>query len=1231
MALRNDQDNIELPLTILGTDWSAFGDSKEDQALAKRLRSEQGMLQEDAARRLTTALRDFAKDQDLALDIEHDDAPAQLALRLAQPEGDAVLRARVALTAGTLAARGTTPAERRIAPEMRAVQPLKDGSVLLQVPAVWRRFKLDNVEVTVTGGNGSQTVQVPLKDLRGSIDALMITLPKRVDPAPLALLSGLDAVAAFARREGSADMDVAGPPPRPVRPEVALGEGDCELVFRTDPSQDRFPYGVFFRLTDPGMSTQTLARGDRQFEGMREGERKTTALRPVYPDELQAALAEKSQLHLVDRVAIDRPISVEAFGRAVSGVSTPRRLPMAATLAIGYVVHLAQRWTQKGLALGDLVYSLPLAPGEQQRIAVVERSATMSVIERESLDQREDLRFDEVDTSSAQATFAAGFNESAQGGSSYDANSSSFSIAAAAGGGGVFPFGAFAGGVATSYGSASASGSTSTWMQGARQSTSNASQSTQAAVSRRASASRQSSRAAVRLATATETTQVTTKVITNHNRTRALTMQYWEVLRLFDVQTVVEDVSLVCLVPLDIVDFLPAGQPARLATNALDRGALLTRYQKLLAHSDVLTRVVPWRLRRGLQALNDFVADPRAVVQAPTGDAMQTVAVRVLGGFTQQDEVWVQLLMRSGVRTGSVRLSGSGGAPLPTGASALGSETELFARLRAERSSNKEWAGSLVLPASVGLHDVVGLVLTRRTRRLDYTFAPPSIAFAQSLFAGQPVQLAAALANAAAQSPVSRSFGADRVTQEIGDLTVARVDATIGATVLVGQGFAAASTVPDSGLTVSATRQPPTLSYDTVLDIERTLQWVLRNTMRCSTQVVAALTAEERAVLLERYSVTAPQIDANGVMREGVPLLSCITNNVLGFFGNCIVMPFQIPLALAEQAKVDSGRLQRALKRFHTEAFDHSTSIVALPTRGVLGEAVLGRCPSAEKIDLTRFWNWKDSPADEATAIGPITLPSGSLLTGAEAPSKLTGLAPIINNFSTQGPGAVDTALAQAIAGKAIELGKPFDIGALTNAGNLKDVVNKTTDTAESARKDALAAAKELAIKAMETHAASKYAKAPDEKDKKEPGKSEAPVPPTPTDPPTTPPKPAVPPPAPAAKPAVLKNFFDLDKVDLVDATGEGRAGQTARIDAWVTAAKAFKATTVVVRGYASPEGTTQRNHELVRDRAKALAAKLRTALPGVTVTEAVGGIVSGPPSSEFPELRRADADITGP
>lgn len=1212
----------QLPVAISPSDFPVRDDQLPE--IYKRLKADAEAISASNNRRLLEALRQFAADD--ALQVEADAAPGNVTLIINQPDGSPAKGLLVRL------AGADTDDGEVAAPQAIARKPLADGSVSIPLPATWHKLKLRRLKFVVIGGDGAAPIEIDWAE-RPDHDVLPVALPRPLRPAPMALFESLQGLV-----EGEDAGGEQSSPVRAVKPVVGLGEGECAVVFGTDTSQDRYPFSLLFRLTDPGLSLSTLAMRQREGQG-------DDTLRAVFAD-FPPNLADSAELRLVDRVGIERPISAEAFRRGIAGVATPRRIPIAATLALGYVLRLAQRWTQKGLALGDLVYSLPLAPGEQQRIAVSERRQTASVMEREALEQREDLRFDETDQSSVQATFEAGFAEAARGGSSYEASSSSFSIAAAAGGGGVFPFGAFGGGVATSYGSASASGSTSTWMEGSRRATSNAAQRTQASVSRRATAARSSTRASVRLATATDTTQLTTKVITNHNKTRALTMQYWEVLRLFDVATVIEDATLVALIPIDVVDFLPQGQSQTLGTGALNRDQILARYAKLLEHAEVLRRVVPWRLRRGLAALSDFAANPQAVVASPVGDALTTIDIKVRGNFTGQDQAQVQLLLKNGRRSGIAPLSPVGSTPSPPeGTQALPDEAALFNWFRQQRAgAQRDFVATLVLPQSVGLADVVGLVVRSGFRTLDYSFSPPGLSFLLPFLGGDASAIANAVQKAGNPAPITRSFSASRVAQEIGPLEIYSVSAEAGPRQVADQSFAGGAPVPGDGLVVSAVRSPPELSYEAQLDIERTLQWVLQNTVLCSTNVVASLSPEERAIMLDRYAVVPPRVGDNGEVIDGVPLLSCITNDVLGFYGNAIVVPFQIPAELERRVGVNTAKVQRALRRFHDEAFDHPSTTIALPTRGVLGEAVLGRCPSAEKIDLTRFWNWKDSPGDEATEIAPVTLPQSDLVSGLRAPSDLTSLSPIINNFSTQGPTA-DSSLASAIAGRAVEFGKSFDVAALTNAGNLRDVANKTTETAESARKDALGAAKEVAIKAMD--AAASRRSAGESSSSRGSGSGGTPSPGgapggggtpgggTPGGGPTNPqpsPPPITPPPAPpAARPATLRNFFNLNETALVDETNEHRAGQSARIADWISAARAYGARRILVRGYASPEGPRDNNVRLVQERAEALAERLRADLPDADVRTAWGGIVDGPPSSEYPELRRADAEVEAP
>ncbi len=72
---------------------------------------------------------------------------------------------------------------------------------------------------------------------------------------------------------------------------------------------------------------------------------------------------------------------------------------------------------------------------------------------------------------------------------------------------------------------------------------------------------------------------------------------------------------------------------------------------------------------------------------------------------------------------------------------------------------------------------------------------------------------------------------------------------------------------------------------------------------------------------------------------------------------------------------------KRERKRWLRENVDRNQYpdpiVLGLPSRGVFAEAVLGRANSAEKLDLTRFWNWQDSPLPmQAGEIAPVSTES---------------------------------------------------------------------------------------------------------------------------------------------------------------------------------------------------------------------------------------------------------------
>ena len=198
------------------------------------------------------------------------------------------------------------------------------------------------------------------------------------------------------------------------------------------------------------------------------------------------------------------------------------------------------------------------------------------------------------------------------------------------------------GGAAGGGGSASSSGSTRSALDGARNYTSRAAEDIHSSVVREASGRRRAQRSSFRLATETDQATVTTKVITNNNRTKAMTVQYWEVLRHFRIQSEVEGCSLVCFVPLDLVRFLPAFARVNLDPADVDtRLELLGRYSRLAGHADYIRAWLPARHREGLRLLEEFVANPRATPDLG-GPAATTVATSLLATVLPFEDLWAK-------------------------------------------------------------------------------------------------------------------------------------------------------------------------------------------------------------------------------------------------------------------------------------------------------------------------------------------------------------------------------------------------------------------------------------------------------------------------------------------------------------------------------------------------------------------------------------------------------------
>lgn len=1048
------EDTVRAPTTSLDL---------EDLGLEIEVGAEQiGELLAERARATTQVLATVDR---IAVDLDRfrpevpASLPTQISGRLVNPDGSpaAQVRVRALEPSGPATTSGGQTFELALPwPNPEALTDAR-GAFRMALPP--RPLPDDGLQLLVVGGN--RAVEHPLRriDLIAGDGALgVLPLDVAVTPLPRSVVAQLGEVVRATSVDDVLDNPELYAEPAPV---ITLGEGDCGVGFRSNAGViDRFGYSMLVRLVPPELSGRRLgARFGREGKRYLLSSSSGGLTKYIGAGDLIEAMTKLGTWELVGRVPVESPIDVGGFLDAVQ--RDPRAVPKAATLGLGYIVKMHQIWIPSGLSLGDLVYSLPLAPGEQQRIAISDERETLSVREQETLTSEEFQRYQENADSSTRAVFSSAFDEAASGGSRMKTSTEAGSIGGGLGIGGFFS-GIVAGlGIAGGYSDSTTTGSSSSWQNASRDYVSNAAQDFHSALGRAASARRSASRTSVRLASATERKEVVTKVITNHNHNHALTMQYWQVLRHFAVSSQVDDVQLVCFVPLEVIGFIPTDVPRTLPTGTYTRDQLLHRYTQLLRHHDVIQSRIWWRseLAHGLRALRGFAGDPTMTVQSSSGSAQDMVQVDLAGTFLPFEDVWVTAVSTTGARVGPVLMTGSS-APVATGATTKAGLLEQLRSRRADVTSLETRTTTLSLPSHVSRSNLARFEFRRTFRPFSYQLTMPT-----GLSLGELFDYVTNIAK------LQVSMSPDELEREIGGPLVADPKAQItGPPVLdVIEGFGGTGTdLMPALMPVAAKRLPPQLAFADLLRIEALLQHVVENTVEYSKAVWQGLTAEERAILLERFTIGVPT-GGVGDATDEVPLLSCVANQVLGFFGNAAIMPFFIPPGVAEKVKYTSRDVQEALLRFHRQSYRPAQSSITLPARGVLGEAVLGHCESSEKIDLTRFWNWQDSPADTAT--DPATLAGllggGNSLVGtagAQAPSVLQPGAPSSVTIN-QGAAAMSPAdLASALIKGQPASNLPQDLTGLTQLGAQMKVQTETT--AESLNKT-IAEASGLAKEAM--------------------------------------------------------------------------------------------------------------------------------------------------------------------
>ena len=794
------------------------------------------------------------------------------------------------------------------------------------------------------------------------------------------------------------------------------------------------------------------------------------------------------------RISMTEPINVSAFKNNIR--SNHKALCMSNGLSIGYVLGMTQAWVPDGYALGDLLYSLALAPGEEQRIIVRERTESYTVDDNtigtdrvsDTTSQTQNDIIEEIFSQAAEQSGAASQN------SQYSTSAKSRSVS------GTLFLASGNAGSASSKGSSSASAQTTSNYSDASQ----AAERFQTTIASASSRVAQTNRVAIRTATSSEAESVSTKLIANHNHSHIMTVQYWEVMRRYKLQTCVDNVKLVLFVPLSLIPFYGTDSSGNIASTYqqgdMTPASFQNRYCNLVRYADILADCLPYRYRdaltlcREIFCTNNWVEEDKATEKSLT--------INLTGKFLHEDSVNIYLRTSDGQTIYPTKKDHSNcNAKISPYQPTVHSKQNLSALVEKKRDEASETTCTccFTLPKGCASSKTFSVVVERHCNPITvYQLSETMYNNAMNAALGN---LATKLQHFAQDNKDSDNdlknidhYNEAMSLIESQSLSLTESEmigaAALNVTMNVTETGSETFNITDAGTTLgrsmTATLHRKGTMYFSKAELRRVEELyhhVLNNTYNYSRKVWEGLSDGERVLMLENYTISMDTNGDTGMSETNYPLLNCVDAlSPLGFYGNNIVLPFYIPddenvvKSMVEEIngnaaddgdkKVDkvlesefsSRTLQDRIYKHHTTDFRVPSTVVSVPTKGMIGEAVLGETNVSELIDITRFWNWKDSDIDH-TSLDSSYLGGSSLLANASAPTV---------TMPTQG-----ATLPQHIQAASIlkELAKTPQFADTLSKIDMRELLQTADNNAATGRDNAIKASSEMTTEAIKAAA----------------------------------------------------------------------------------------------------------------------------------------------------------------
>ena len=738
-------------------------------------------------------------------------------------------------------------------------------------------------------------------------------------------------------------------------------ECECKGLDFGEPgrSLDEFKADIVVRTTDPMVVRRRLALGGLPDPQLPQSD--APDIRPV-----------DSPIERNFRSSVTRDAPVEWDEDPL--------VAQAVTISHGRILTVSQLWRADGYSLGDLRYSLPLAPLQKKNIAVIDwdRSDRLEMESTQYYEERLDnLVSRERDVAEIVNT---ALKETASGRSDSGGRSGSS--------GGGFSLGpiAFGGG---------SSGSSSAWSSSSQEATRTLAASFMNQLRDKtvqaANAVRAQRVTMVQQVNQSETVRAVTETVANRNACHAITVQYFEVLRHFRVDHELTAVRECLYIPLPVAPF---------------------DAEKALRWRQSLRTYLPSGFLAALEALGE---EPAAAGMAHADENVTSLSITLnmildfpFPSMKIDDATkWSDFF-------GIVVVPAS---PLPR----LFNQLQKTADADRAQLFDKDIAPALAQKLVASLHVVAvtptGDVDLNMTSNLVSTYRP-----------GEVHRISFSLRDGDALRAITRrDLGAIKIktSLELPDFYTASVEAgrISFSTANVETQMQA---IPSDKAGLSKAQEVELLMPLRPSELadrkaagdaarERLVGHLNQNIEFYHKAIWWTMDADRRFTLLD--GLVAPNAGGRSVA-------SVVENRLAAIVGNCIVMPVApgIRLDYFDESAGSGGPLQHGkdedwlLARYRPLIPNPSTRI-AVPTRGVFAESMMGSCNGCEKIDDTRNWRYWEHPLpDEPTAIEPVSLRTRTKDTPVAQPAPMPG-ATVINQVASGVPQAPDPiGLASAIA-----------------------------------------------------------------------------------------------------------------------------------------------------------------------------------------------------------------------